>query len=268
VNTPEPGIYEGQPEAEYRSEEWNKLPSWSTVGRCVTASPMHALHAFNGSVTETPAMRRGTAIHCALLEPECYAARYVDAPTSSSRSKAGKEERAEMAAAGLIAIEPDERALVEACRDAALRVLDAEVPSWSMAMREVGVVSDHYGVRGKARLDIASPGEFVIDPKTTFDLSPSAIERACYNRGYAGQVCSYRSMLDAEASTDTPRVGLLWICTTAPHFAALTWLSAEYIERGDKMASKAWAMWAEARASDEWAPPTIPSEINPPRWAK
>lgn len=263
----DPGIYPDLPERDYRSGEWAALPSWSSVGRCETASPMHARAAFQGSVTVSPAMRRGSAIHCALLEPDIYANRYVDEPEASKRSKAGKAEWDALESAGLIPVSADERAVIEACANAARDVLDREVPSWTMAMREVSVASEHYGILGKARLDIASPGEFVIDPKTTFDLTPNAIERACWNRGYAGQVCSYRAMLDAEASTDTPRVGLLWISTTAPHFAALTWLSEDYQRRGDKMARNAWSAWREATKTGVWAPPAIPTEINAPKWA-
>jgi len=146
----DPGIYPDLPERDYRSGEWAALPSWSSVGRCETASPMHARAAFQGSVTVSPAMRRGSAIHCALLEPDIYANRYVDEPEASKRSKAGKAEWDALESAGLIPVSADERAVIEACANAARDVLDREVPSWTMAMREVSVASEHYGILGKA----------------------------------------------------------------------------------------------------------------------
>jgi len=48
-------------------------------------------HYFMESVTETPAMRVGTAFHTLILEPEKFEKRYVCGPDTDKRSAAGKK---------------------------------------------------------------------------------------------------------------------------------------------------------------------------------
>lgn len=265
----ESGIYPDLPESVYRADPWSPLPSWSSVGKCATDSPLHARHAADGRTVETDAMRLGTAIHMAALEPERFAAEYVVPPKVDRRTKAGKAEWAEWVEAHPDAahVTAEQHATATECGEHARAILDRLLPGWPMAMREASVCSDVYGVRGRARLDLCEPGEYVIDLKTTHTLTPRAIDRACWDRGYAGQLASYRAMLDCEASTTTPRLGILWVQTTAPRFAALTWLSDDYQRRADQMARKAWGLWVECESAGVWAPPAIPAYIDAPGWA-
>jgi hypothetical protein len=71
-------------------------------------SPNHYLQYVNREFVETPAMVLGSALHCAVLEPNEYGKRYTIAPKFDRRTKAGKEqaEAWELAADGKTASPP------------------------------------------------------------------------------------------------------------------------------------------------------------------
>ena len=54
-------------------------------------SPNHYIEYVNGERKATPAMELGSAIHCAILEPDEWHDRYTIVPKVDRRTKAGKE---------------------------------------------------------------------------------------------------------------------------------------------------------------------------------
>ena len=61
-----PGIYRDISNSEYHSGEGLAASHFRELLR----SPLHYITRVNTSSKETPAMKLGTAVHCAILEPE------------------------------------------------------------------------------------------------------------------------------------------------------------------------------------------------------
>lgn len=121
---------------------------------------------------ETEAMREGTALHCAVLEPERFEAEYVVSPKFDRRTKVGKADSAAFAAA-----------------NAGKRVLDAE--QWELVRQMAQAIDDNqdardllsgaenevtyrhwaeeYGLSLQCRVDADRP-DCLIDIKRTADI--------------------------------------------------------------------------------------------------
>ena len=80
------GIYRDIPSTEYHA-----VPGLgSSHLRELLKSALHYKTSVNLPNKETPAMKLGTATHCAILEPECFDIEYVEAPIVDRRTKDGK----------------------------------------------------------------------------------------------------------------------------------------------------------------------------------
>ena len=80
-----------------------------SLAKQLLISPLHARQYLDTPREETKALRIGSAVHCAALEPEAFPRRYLCGLDVDKRTKAGKEAyEALMAAAGdKIVLSPD-----------------------------------------------------------------------------------------------------------------------------------------------------------------
>lgn len=234
----------------------------------IARSPMHWKYAVR---EETPAMRIGSAVHCAVLEPERFAADYVTAPECDKRTKAGKEAFAEFEAANadktVLSLED-----AQLCTRIALAVqAHPRAGAWLRnGHPEVSALwkDEEFGVRCRARFDWMTPDGGLVDLKTTQDASAGAFARSCASFRYHVQAAWY---LDAyhQASGYLP-LGFLFLAVekTAPYGIALYELDADAVELGRQLARRDLARYAAARDMECW--PGYPTEIQSlslPKWA-
>ncbi len=174
----------------------------------IARSPLHWKYAER---EETPAMRIGSAVHCAVLEPERYATDYVTAPSCERRTKAGKEEWTafEEAHAGKVILTAAE---------------SAQCISMSTTMRAHPLVRDYltageaevsalwvdseFGVNCRARFDWLSASGMALYLKTTGDASPAAFAKTCANFRYHVQAAWYLDALKMVTGNAPGRVPL------------------------------------------------------------
>lgn len=237
----------------------------------IARSPLHwKQRAF--SREETSAMRLGSAVHCAVLEPGAFENRYVQMPQHiDRRTKAGKDEYAEFLAAhdGKHILGVEDMDLCLSVADAvrshprAAALLSAGQPEVSALWKDPG-----FSVRCRARFDWITPDGLLLDLKTTQDASPRGFAKSCANFRYHVQAAWY---LDAyQAATGDLPMGFVFIAVekTAPYAVALYELDAEAIELGRMTAFRDLARYANAREFDTW--PGYAESIQPlslPRWA-
>ena len=74
IPCPEPGIHKDIPSAEYHL--WD-APSKSALDWIYDYSPMHLKYFRENPPEPTPALRIGSALHCAVLEPEKFESEYI-----------------------------------------------------------------------------------------------------------------------------------------------------------------------------------------------
>lgn len=201
LDAPLPGIHPHVDFADYA--RW-KAASNSRLSILREKTPAH-LKAEMETPTDTDALRQGRAIHCAVLEPDSFASRYMMARQCSATTKKG-EQCSKLGCgmtrgAWLCGTHGGQRGgavtvLSEADYLSALRARDA-VWAHPMAKQllsghgeaEVSLswADDETGIPCKARLDRRSPhiaGGAIVDLKKTRDASKRAFERAIYTYGY------------------------------------------------------------------------------------
>jgi hypothetical protein len=135
---------------------------------------------------ETHALIIGSAVHCAVLEPEEFGKRYAVGPRVDKRTKAGKEEWEAFltAAEGLTCLDSETATLCERIMEAVRKFPAAKyLLNQGKAEEPIYWTDEAIGVDCKARPDWLTPDNIIVDLKTTDDASP---------RGFAQSVKKYR----------------------------------------------------------------------------
>jgi hypothetical protein len=210
-------------------------------------SPLHYRHAVSQRGGDTDSLRVGRAVHCAVFEPERFAASF---PVWDEK-RAGAAWREFLTACGgdyLRGDEPDEvRALSAAVRsdpDAAPMIVGGK------AEQVVMWTDEATGIACKCRVDYLR-GDALPDLKTTRDASPRAFGRAAANYLYYAQLAFYSDGVQA-AHGLLPVPHLIAVETAAPHVVAVYRVTDDQLEAG-RDTYRGWlARLAECRATDRW----------------
>ena len=195
-------------------ETFMKSPSLFE-GRYVTGGIKH---------DETPAMRRGSLVHCLVLEPETFGDQYRIIECADRRSKKWKDGRFEAEEQGFIAVTEPEWLESEIISRRVLnhpltsRILEACNPS----LREHSVRWEVEGTKKKARIDLYCPhveqlgGPVIIDLKTAADPSPYKFKWAARDFGYDRQAAWYCDAACAAWGVD-PMFLFMVVGSSEPH---------------------------------------------------
>jgi hypothetical protein len=230
----------------------------------VAASPYHYWKRFldpsRQQLEPTAAMRLGTLVHCAVLEPDELLQRYgVCGPRNT---KAGKEQAVAMAADGIEAVSEADMTLAlsmaAAVREhpAAASLLQAGKAEQSFWWDDTAT-----GLRCKCRPDWYH-GATVVDLKTTTDASPA---------GFAKSVASFRYHVQANhylAGTFAERFIFIAVEKTYPFAVGVYELDADALAHGEDLRRRDLTTIADCRAIGEW--PGYSTGIEPlslPNWA-
>lgn len=146
-------------------------------------------------VAETDAMRLGTAIHTAFLEPRRYKEDYRIAPKIDRRTKAGKQEHEAFlnASAGKIVITAEQASLVNNCVEA-LRENEVSKVLFADGHPEVTLLwtDEQTGLPCKARADwVSKSHNIILDLKSIRTALDDFILRESGKRGYHLQESHY-----------------------------------------------------------------------------
>lgn len=266
------GIYAGISNADYHGG-----PGLSKSGLDVLArSPLHYWSRYLDPQREptepTAAMRLGTAIHTAVLEPDEFAKRHHVAPQVDRRTKDGKamwEEavaKAEAAGAELISA-----ADAEVCQR-----ISTQVRSHPTARKVFGTgqaemscywTDRETGVLCKCRPDwLALP--MVVDLKSTEDASADGFQRSAWNWRYWVQAAWYMDGVE-QATGQRPDAFVFGAFEKVPPYAcAFYFADTAMLEIGRAEYRRLLRIYADCLASDQWPgydPAVTPLSV--PTWA-
>ena len=195
---------QGRPKIGLHAEEAESVyRPWDAANQSVLKSYLRsAAHGRQDEVTPsepTPAMKKGTAVHAAILEPDFFDDCYVAAPKVDRRTKAGREAWAAFEAehSGKECLPEAEYADVIAMRQSvydnpiAAKLLSGE------GKNELSYVwkSEYPGAEGtlcKARADRLTMYEgtpCIVDLKTSIDASPDEFQKSVGRYAYDLQAC-------------------------------------------------------------------------------
>ena len=282
---PGPGIYEGVPEHIYHS--W-RLASNSALTK-LKRSPAHLRASWERPTDPTAAMRFGTAVHCAVLEPERFAALYATAEQCGATTAKG-ERCANNGTARyggvwrcgrhpVKDVEPDALELLPEDQIAACKAIRANLHAHPKLRKlllapgttELSVVWDdaETGVRCKARIDRLCEigGGIVLDLKTTSDARPFAFAKKIFEFGYYRQKAMYQDALRAHG-VDTEHLVFAAIENEAPYLVAGYRLSDGAADMGRAELRVLLRRFARCMDADTWPgyDPDI-QEISLPAYA-
>ena len=246
-------------------------------------SPAHYMEYKENPPETTPAMRFGSAVHAAILEPQKYADNYVVFDDSEKIAEIGgtkpratnayKEYKAqfELDNQGKGVLTVDDSKAITAMAEAVARHRSA-----SALLAAEGAVEPSFiwedevtGTPLKARLDKLLKSGRVIDIKTCEDARPDAVMRNIWNFRYDVQAAMYREAVRATQGIDDmlPHT-LIFVEKSAPHAVAVYELDDLTHEVGEMMRRQAIDTYAECVASGVWG--AYSDDIQPislPAWA-
>ena len=157
-------------------------------------SPAHYKYAVEHPEEPTPALLFGIAAHMAILEPERFDSEYITAPKIDRRTKAGKEEWAELMASGKSILSEEDSADISGMRDAIMK--NELAASLLKGEHEVPVqwTDPDTGEECKCRPDVIGE-DIIVDYKTTASCENGEFERSARKYGYQLQAAMYREGL-------------------------------------------------------------------------
>lgn len=264
------------------NEAYHAGPGISKSGLDLVArSPQHYWHSYlnpnREPRTETAAMKMGTAIHTAILEPADFHDRYrIMQDVIDRRTKAGKEMyqayvlEAEAVGATLISAADAVIALdvAASCRN---HPLAARLLSEGKAEQSVFWTDPETGVLCKCRPDWLmdpTPNHAILDVKSTADASPEAFMRSAYTYRYHVQAAWYLDGVEAATGMKPDSFIFLAIEKDAPYAPAFYFADEDMIAAGRAEYRRALRTYADCLSADLW--PGYQQKLVPlslPKWA-
>lgn len=175
------------------NEEYHACRSISKSGLdAFSRSPAHYQAYLNGEREETNALKRGTLIHCAVLEPDFLNVRYFGLPeVLDVRTKIGKAKYQEYAekSGGKIIVTAEEWRMAWRIRDEVQRHKIARL-LFDGGQSEVSIFSILQGVPVRCRPDYIN-GAIMPDVKSTVDARPGPFLKSIEKYRYYVQAAYY-----------------------------------------------------------------------------
>ena len=233
--------------------------------RALARSPYHFHCRSPQAPTEPQAL--GTLVHCLVLEPQAFDARYAVGPEAARNSTEWRG-WSKAYRPGVIGLKPSELGparlmamQVRSLPEVAHLLAEGE-PEVSIFWREPVVLDDdtRHVLRCKARADWAhaQPGRagqrrtILMDLKTTRDASPRGFARSCFEYGYHLQAAHY-SRGWAQATGDEV-LGFVFAVVESepPHAAVAYMLDEDSLEVGARQCAALRHLAARCERSGQW----------------
>lgn len=204
---------------------------------------------------ETPSMKLGTAVHCAVFEPDRFKEDYIEAPKLDKRTKAGKELWAQIEAGGKIPLTADEMASVRGMVDAikshkfAGKLVTGGVAEQSVFWNEGDMLC-------KCRPDYVkdlADGYLIIDLKTTRDAREHAFTSASF-WDYQYHISAAHYIRGMTALRGIPPKGFIFVAVenTHPYGVNVYQAGADFLKIGDEECRTLYDLYSKCAAEDNW----------------
>jgi exodeoxyribonuclease VIII len=241
-------------------KEYRAFPAFNqSAAKHILTSPAHYQAYINTPQEETKALRFGTFVHSAVLEPHTLNDLYATAPDCDRRTKEGKAAWAEFATAnaGKTILDAEESAtghLVASFARHTLKRLGVEFDA-----TEVMYHVDYNGVPLKAAIDGVA-GDYLWDIKTTDDASAAGMLKAIRNYRYNLQAYWYRLVYELATGRRPLGFRFLFIEKEPPFACAICEVGPELMSWAIADFEKAVTLYKECTASGVW--PAYPDDIQ------
>ena len=255
------------------NEEYHSLPSISKSGLdLIRKAPALFKWTRDNPTEPTEAMRWGTLVHTAILEPDTLEERTIIAPVVDRRTTQGKADWAafQIEAKGREIVTADEIDGLRATRDA---VWTHPATSKALGMiREVETSifwqDECTGIECRCRPDAIMTNGTILDVKTTKDARPDEFAKSIANYRYHVQAAFYADGFKAAFGEPPRGFAFLAVEKTRPFLCALYVLDAKAVLRGRSEYEADLDVLKRCRETDTWPGlPDAPVILDLPKWA-
>ena len=220
----------------------------------------------------TPAMRVGTATHCAILEPERFSAEYIALPEGlDRRTKEGKQAYADLLSTGAELLTSDDMSLVVNMACAFRDNATSRALFDRKHVVEQSIFAKVNGVACKCRPDfMTADGLMVMDVKTTSDASPESFGKSAWSLGYHIQAAFYRRVIQS-ATGITPDFIFGCVESDRPYLTAYYTVPQYLLDYADGVIDALLEQYAECLRSGIWhgyIAEIEPQELSVPGYAQ
>jgi hypothetical protein len=225
----------------------------------IANSPAHYQAYINTPQEETKALKFGTFVHAAVLEPDTLNDLYATAPEVDRRTKEGKETWAAFATAnaGKTILDAEESAIGHLVASHARLALKTHGVVFDAT--EVMFHVDYCGVPLKAAIDGVA-GDYLWDIKTTDDASPAGMLKAIRNYRYNLQAYWYRLVYELATGRRPLGFRFLFVEKEPPFATAVCEVGPELMSYAVSDFEKAITLFKECSATGVW--PSYPEEVQ------
>lgn len=251
---------------DYHSDHEYVSKSWLDALRKNPAKLQEYLRSGN---EQTTAMRVGSMVHTAILEPELFKERYALAPICDKRTKEGKAiyQKFEEENQGKEFCKQDELEMIQGMNRSLLQHSQASNLLYENGRCELSVFSELNGVKVKCRFDKLTESGIAIDIKTTEDASITEFAKSIYNYRYHVQAAFYRDIAENE-DLELKRFIFIAIEKSPPYCVACYELDEDSVTLGMREYQDQLDLYKSCLELDSW--PAYGQEIEKislPKWA-
>jgi hypothetical protein len=220
--------------------------------KALIVSGLHYQAYLNQDREVTPALTLGSALHCAVLQPELYDGLYATAPEGiDRRTTAGKAAFAEFATVneGKTILKSEDALQVDRMATAARDLLARH--KVTIVKAEVMYTVDYCGCPLKSAIDLVSEDGYIWDLKSCLDASPKGFLAAVRSYRYNLQQHFYRTVYEIETK-ERPR-GFRFACVEKETMATAVYeLGPELTSYAVADFEKAVTLYKSCTALGEW----------------
>ena len=241
-------------------KEYRAFPALNqSAAKHLLVSAAHYQAYINAPHEETKALRFGTFVHSAILEPHTLNDLYATAPDVDRRTKDGKEQWAAFATAnaGKTILDAEESATGHLVASFARLALKNHGVTFDET--EVMYHVDYNGIPLKAAIDGVA-GDYLWDIKTTDDASASGMLKAIRNYRYNLQAYWYRLVYELATGKRPLGFRFLFVEKEPPYATAVCEIGPELMSWAVSDFEKAVTLYRQCSETGVW--PAYPDDVQ------
>lgn len=219
-------------------------------------SPAHYQCSLGLTKKQSPALLLGSAVHCAVLEPDEFGKRYALADFDR-RTKEGKAAYQDMLDNGQQGLTSD---VYVQCLGMQRSVLNHPLAKDLLQNgdAEVSCFQNIDGTHTKARADYLRKDGIIVDLKTTANASPLEFAKSVATFNYHRQAAWYMDLFSREI--DVSEFYFICVEKEPPYAVAIYTLDEQAIEKGQSECDRLFTLYKHCLEMDDW--PAYPSEVQ------
>ena len=254
------------------NSEYHQHPAvGSSDLKLILRSTKHYQYIKENRPEPSPAMRLGTLVHLAMLEPGLFKKFRVMPDFAGKGSRAEKEAWLIANHGELIVTAEELEAVKGALHSVSEHALAPKLLAGGAAEESLFWQDGGTGIVLKCRPDFIKKGGILVDVKTCQDASLSEFQKAITNYKYHLQAAHYLAGATAVTGTKHEDFIIIAVEKTPPFGVQVFQLDEQTIEKGDELRRRALLRLKAAKDSGIWpaySEEIVPINLTPWGWAE